>query len=356
MSQTVACLITKFNKEFYKMSSNKNIFAACLLLISALIYAGTTQQPIKADQTTTAQWCKGVNIVFFPGGTPGGAFESVVYNGALQATADLGPTTQYVWSDWSPDKMITQFKQAEATHPDGIAIMGHPGDDAFKPVVDEAEKAGIIVTHQNSGLPKLEGTYKATGFGYVGADLYPQGQSVGNEAIQRFGLKKGDRVMLWGLLSQAGRGQRTKGVKDALEAAGVTVDYLEIDDATQKDVTAGIPTFTGYVSAHPDVKAVITDHGNLTATLPSLLKAAGKKAGDIKAGGFDANAATIKGIQDGWIDFTNDQQEWLQGYMPILQICLTKKYGFSGLHVDTGAGFITKDNVSSVAALAGSIR
>src|SRR5262249_44589344 len=158
---------------------------------------------------------------------------------------------------WLPDKMISQFKEAEATHPDGIAVMGHPGDEAFKPVIDEAEKAGIIVTHQNVPMSQLEATYSSVGFGYAGADVYPQGEGVGNEAVQRWGLQKGDRVMVWGLLSQAGRGERTKGIKDALEAAGVTVDALEIDDATQKDVTAGIPTFTGYVSANPDVKGVI---------------------------------------------------------------------------------------------------
>src|SRR5262249_39774656 len=155
---------------------------------------------------------------------------------------DLGPTTQYVWSDWAVDKMITQFKQAVATKPDGIAIMGHPGDDAFKPLVDDAEKAGIIVTHQNTGLPKLEAVYKSAGFGYAGADLYPQGMSVGNQAIKQFGLQKGDRVMVWGLLAQPGRGQRTKGIEDALTAAGIVVDDIEIDDATNKDVTAGIPT------------------------------------------------------------------------------------------------------------------
>ncbi len=334
---------------------SRRTFLVSLLVVAALVY-GLTSTQLTGAQNAASQWCKGVNIVFFPGGSPGGGFETVVYNGAVQATADLGPSTQYVWSDWLPDKMVTQFKQAEATHPDGISIMGHPGDDNFKAVVDEAEKAGIIVTHSNTGLPKLEAAYKSAGFGYAGADLYPQGQSVGNEAVQRWGLKQGDRVMVWGLLSQAGRGQRTKGIIDALKAANVTVDYLEIDDATQKDVTAGIPTFTGYVTSHPDVKGVITDHGNLTATLPSLLKAAGKKPGDLKAGGFDTNAPTVQGIKDGWIDFTSDQQEWLQGYLPILNICLTKKYGFSGLHVDTGAGFITADNVASVAALSGTIR
>lgn len=333
------------------MSSRKNILAACLLLISALILAGTAQQPVQAQQGATAQWCKGVKIVFMTGGDLGSGFADVVYNGAVQATADLGPTTQYVGSAWDVNKMITDFKTAAATHPDGIAVMGHPGDDAFKPLVDDAVKNGIIVTSQNTQLTKTETSYKGVGFGYVGAELYSQGQSVGNEAISVFGLKSGDEVFLWGLESQPGRGQRTKGVDDALKAGGIKVDYLEIDDATQKDQTAGIPIFTSFMSSHPNVKAVITDHGDLTAALPKLLKAAGKNPGDVKGAGFDAEPPSIQGIKDGWIGFVNDQQEWLQGYLPILNICLTKKYGFSGLHVDTGAGFITKDNVAMVAPL-----
>jgi len=334
------------------MLSKRNIFVASLLLINVVAFSFVAVPKMTTAQDAKTQWCKDVKIVFFPGGSPGGSFETVVYNGAVQASADLGASTQYVWSDWQPDKMVNQFKEAQATKPDGIAIMGHPGDEAYKPLVDAAEKAGIIVADSNTGLDKLEATYKSNGFGYAGADLYPQGQSVGNQAIKQLGLKSGDRAMVWGLLSQPGRGQRTKGVVDALKAAGLNVDYLEIDAAANSDPTAGIPTFTGYVSSHPDVKLVITDHGNLTATLPTLLKAAGKKPGDIKAAGFDLSAATVQGIKDGWISFVNDQQEWLQGYMPILQICLTKKYGFSGLHIDTGAGFVTADNVNALADLA----
>jgi len=331
-------------------SHKVQIGVALVLAVAALVY-GLTPLQTGAQGTSTGQWCKGVNIVFMTGGDLGSGFADVVYNGAVQATADLGPNTQYVGSAWDVNKMITDFKTAVATHPDGIAVMGHPGDDAFKPLIDAAEKSGIIVTSQNTSLDKTEAAYKGIGFGYVGATLYTQGQSVGNEAINLFGLKSGDEAFLWGLLSQPGRGQRTKGVQDALTAAGIKVDYLEIDNATQKDQSAGIPIFTGFMSGHPNVKAVITDHGDLTAALPKLLQAAGKKPGDVGAGGFDAEPPSIQGIKDGWIGFVNDQQEWLQGYMPILNICLTKKYGFSGLHVDTGAGFITKDNVAMVAPL-----
>ena len=62
-----------------------------------------------AAPAAAANWCSGTKIVFFPGGTPGGGFEQVVYNGALQAAKDTGADVQYVWSDWDPAKMITQF-------------------------------------------------------------------------------------------------------------------------------------------------------------------------------------------------------------------------------------------------------
>ena len=296
-------------------------------------------------------WCSGTKIVFFPGGTPGGGFEQVVYNGALAAAADTGADVQYVWSDWDPAKMITQFTQAEATKPDGIAIMGHPGDTAFDPLIDEAEAAGIIVTSMNTQLPLAQAKYSASGFGYAGAILYSAGFSLGQEALKESGLKAGDKAFLWGLLSQAGRGERTKGVKDALEAGGLTVVYQEIDDATNASAAAGVPVFTGIMSANPDIKLVITDHGNLTGTMQTFLEAAGKKPGDVFAAGFDASGNAVEAIQAGWLQLVIDQQQYLQGYFGVLQICLTHNYGFAGLQIDTGAGFVNKANVDALVAL-----
>lgn len=297
-------------------------------------------------------WAKGLRIVFFPGGPQGGVFAVNVYNGARQAELDLGVKVDYVWSDWDPQKMIQQFQEAMATKPDGIAVMGHPGDAAFDALIDRAEAEGIVVTSDNTQLPKAEAKYQAKGFGYVGAELYKAGHALGAEAVKRFDLKRGDRAMVWGLLSQPARGERTKGAIDALKEAGLTVDYLEIDAATNKDPAAGAPTFAGYASSHPDLKLVITDHGGLTATAETYLKAAGKKPGQIKIAGFDLSPATVSAIKGGWTGLVIDQQEWLQGYLPILQIALTKRYGFSGLHIDTGAGFVGKDNIDFIAPLA----
>ncbi len=299
-----------------------------------------------------ANWCSGVKIVFFPGGPQGGVFANNVYNGAKQAQDDLGADVQYVFSDWDPQKMIAQFKESAALKPDGIAVMGHPGDDAFSALIDDAVAQGIIVTSQNTPLPTSEGKYIGVGFGYVGADLYKAGWDLGKESVRRFELKEGDRAMVWGLLSQPTRGERTKGVIEALEDAGLTVDYNEIDSATNADPAAGASVFAGYVASNPDVKLVVTDHGGLTATMETYLKAAGKGPDDIFGVGFDLSPATAAAIQGGWTDLVIDQQPWLQGYLPILNICLTKVYGFSGLHIDTGAGFAHKDNIDIIAPLA----
>jgi simple sugar transport system substrate-binding protein len=300
---------------------------------------------------TTGQFCQGVKLVFFPGGTSGGGFETVVYNGAKAAEAAFGPTVTYQWSDWDPNKMISQFREAVATKPDGIAIMGHPGDDAFDPLIDDARSQGILVTVMNTELPKAEAKYGTAGTGYVGAVLHDAGAALAKEAIARGGLKSGDRAFLWGLKSQPGRGERTKGVEDALKEAGLQVDYQEIDDATNKDPAAGVGTFTGYASSHTDLKAIFIDHGNLTSTIPTYMKAASLAPGSIYAAGFDLSPSTVQGVKDGYINLVIDQQQYLQGFVAVEQLCLTKKYGFSGLFVNTGGGFVDKNNIDVIAPL-----
>jgi simple sugar transport system substrate-binding protein len=300
------------------------------------------------------KFCTGTNIVFFPGGTEGGGFETVVYNGAKAAEAALGPSVSYVWSDWDPQNMVTQFTEAVATQPDGIAVMGHPGDDAFKPLIDDAVAQGIVVTVMNTELAATEAAHAAVGTGYVGATLHKAGSDLAKEAVLRGGLQAGDQVFVWGLVSQAGRGERTQGILDGLVEAGIAEEdiiYLEIDDATNADPTAGISTFTGMASANPDLKAAIFDHGNVTSAAQSYLEAAGLGPDDIYVAGFDLSPATVAAVQGGYTDLVIDQQQWLQGFEAIAQICLTHNYGFSGLFINTGGGFADASNIDVLASL-----
>ena len=324
---------------------------AAITLVGVAASSGPVSGSGGGGEAATGRFCEGMNIRFFPGGTAGGGFETVVYNGAKAAEEAFGPNVDYQWSDWDPATMISQFQEAVAAKPDGIAIMGHPGDDAFDPLIDDAISQGILVTAMNTELPNAAAEHASQGFGYVGAVLHDAGFNLAQETIRRGNLQSGDRVFVWGLKSQPGRGERTQGILDALDEAGMTVDYLEIDDATNADPAAGIPTYTGYVSAHPDVKAIIIDHGNLTSTIPSYMEAANQGPDDIYAAGFDLSPATVEGVKNGFVDLVIDQQQWLQGFEAILQLCLSHAYGFSGLRIDTGGGFVDASNIEAIAPL-----
>ena len=331
------------------IASRKFLSATVALSLAASAAVGATGAV--AAQDADAQFCKDTSIVFFPGGSEGGPFATVVYNGAKAAEALFGPSVNYVWSDWLPENMVNQFGEAVATQPDGIAIMGHPGDAAFKPLVDEAVEKGIVVTVMNTELQETQAAHAPVGTGYVGATLYKAGNDLALEAIKRGELAEGDQAFVWGLVSQPGRGQRTQGIIDGLEDSGLEVIYLEIDDATNSDPAQGIATFTGMVSANPDLKAAFFDHGDLTFTARSFQEAAGLGPDDLYVAGFDLSAGAIDGVKSGYLDLAIDQQQWLQGFEAIAQICLSHNYGFSGLHINTGGGFLDASNVGDIEAL-----
>lgn len=300
-----------------------------------------------------AKWCDGVKIAAFPGGPQGGVFANNVYNGFRQAELDLGPKVTYYFSNWDPNTMLQQIQQAIATKVDGIATYGFGGDDATDPLVDTARKDGIIFTTLNTSLPKAQAKYAPEGFGYVGAPNYDAGFALGAEAAKRAKLASGDEVFVWGLKGQGGdRGQRTVGVIDAFTKAGAKVIYQEIDSATNADPNAGTATFVGVMKANPGIKVVVTDHGGLTSNVGVYAKAASLKPGQVFFAGFDMSPNTAQAVKDGYQNLVIDQQPYLQGYLPILNICLTKKYGFSGLDINTAGAFVDQSNVDKIAPLA----
>ena len=300
-----------------------------------------------------AKWCSGVKIAAFPGGPQGGVFANNVYNGYKQAELDLGPSVTYYFSNWDPNLMITQLQQAIATKVDGIAFMGHPGDDATDPLIDKAYAAGIIFTTANTGLPTAEAKYGPQGMGYVGAPNHSAGLALGAEAAKRAGLKAGDQAFVWGLKAAGGdRGSRTVGVIESLEKAGAKVIYQEIDAATNSDPNAGTATFVGVMGANKGIKIVVTDHGGLTSNVGVYARAASLKPGQVFFAGFDMSPNTAQAVKDGYQNLVIDQQPFLQGYLPILNICLTKKFGFSGLDINTAGAFVDSTNVDAVAPLA----
>ena len=288
------------------------------------------------------------------GGTAGDASTLARTNGARAAATAMNVKLVEQYSGWDPQKMIDQFKEAVAAKPDGIEIMGHPGGAAFAALVDDAESQGIIVTSGNNpgddAFKAIATKYQPKGFGYAGADLH-QGGFLTGQAMIAAGLKSGDEAVVYDIWHNAGRSVSSQGIVDALTAAGLKVDKLDASDAVDKDASLAIPILTAYIAAHPNLKAIGTQHGNITANLPKVLQAAGKKPGDIICGGIDLSPATKQGIQDGWISASFDQVLYLQGYFPVQQIVFTKLYQIPGMTINTGVGTFTPQNLASIAPL-----
>jgi simple sugar transport system substrate-binding protein len=342
------------------------IVMAAILVLSSCAAPAATLAPGQVEVTrivtqevpvtVQAPAASGPQLVVYMqmGGNAGDGSTLARTNGAKAAAAALNIKLVEQYSGWDNQKMIDQFKEAVAAKPDGIVIMGHPGGDAFSALIDDAESQGIIITDGNNpGDPAFQAIakkYQPNGFGYAGANLHDGGFLTGTAMI-RAGLKAGDEAVVYDIWHQEGRSVSSQGIVDALEGAGIKVDKLDASDAVDKDASLAIPILTAYIAAHPNLKAIGTQHGNITAVLPKVLEAAGKKPGEIIVGGIDLSPATLDGIQKGWISASFDQVLYLQGWFPVQQIYLTKMYKIPGLTIDTGVGTFTPDNLASIAPL-----
>ena len=303
-----------------------------------------------AAEALRDDWCSDVRLRFFAGGAEGDAFASIVYNGAVQAAKDTGAQVDYVFSGWKAETMVQQLREAVAAGPNGIAMMGHPGEAAIMPLAEGASNAGIKMMYQNVPLPAVTARF---GGGYVGAQQGPQGKALGDESVRRFGLGSGDVAIVFGPFDQQPeRYIREGATADALEAAGLTVVRIPSPTEWAADPNLAIPVITAALANNPDTKAIVYPGGQLLGNAATYMQAAGKQPGEVIQIGFDTSPQIVEAFKQGWVQLTADQQPFLQGYMPILSLCQQVVYGLAPIDVDTGAGFVTPENYEAVADLA----
>ncbi len=328
--------------------TRRRLAGAGLLFAASALALAASATTAGADALRD-KWCKDVHIRFFVGGAEGDAFGTIVYNGAKQAEHDLGPTVDYIFSGWDVEKMTQQLREAVAARPNGIAMMGHPGDAAIMPLAEEAAKAGIRMMYQNVPIPDVEAKY---GGGYVGAQQAAQGHALGVEAVKLAGLKRGDTAIMLGPFDNENRGARERGTVAAMEEAGIKVVKINSPPEWAADPNQAIPVITAALANNPGTKAVGYPGGQMLGNVPTYMQTAGKKPGEIFNFGFDTSPQIVEGFKGGWVQLTADQQPFLQGYLPILSLCQEVVFGLAPINVDTGAGFVTPDNYQTVAKLA----
>jgi adenylate cyclase len=314
-------------------------------IVEGLRKAGLPETPENRPATATAdasKWCAGVKIAaIVPGWPPGSPdmMSQTIYNGFRQAALDLGPSVTYSYSHWDRDVMLAELEKAVDAKVDGVVVAGHPGDAAADDLIDRAFAQGTIVTTTNMPLPEAEAKHASAGMGSVGGPNHAAGFALASEVVKRASLKAGDSVMVWGNKGKPSDfSQRSVGMMDGFEKAGVTVFYREIDPAYGRG--GGDPAGT--------LAAVIA---GIAWGFGKLAREASLKPGQVYMAGLVLTPATVQGIKDGYVSLIFDEQPYLQGYLPILNICLAKQYSFSGLDFNTLGAFIDKNSVDAVAPL-----
>lgn len=333
-----------------QLLSAASVTAAGLALAAC---TSTTKNQTNATASTNAsgagsKWAQGIRLYTFGGGPAGDQFGRVVVNGYKRAAEDLGCEITTVYSDWEVSKFVSQFRDAIAAKPDGIAMMGQPGDKALMPLAQQAADAGIFVEYSNTDVPKVREKF---GSGYVGANLYSEGVGLGQEAIKEFNLKSGDRAIVFGFFNVPGNAPRDTGIADAFSKAGLKVVKLLLDISSGGNPASQTSVVAGALAKYPDAKVMSLSGGQWVGEASVYLKAAGRKAGEVSVIGFDAIPGVVKMLSQGWAQMVASQQPFLQGYLPVLNLCMRKKWGgsgFAGLEVDTAHGFVTSKNVKGI--------
>ena len=318
-------------------------------VLGASLLIGTTA----ATTSTAASWCSDVKISYFKGGTADG-FSDILEKGARQAAADTGADVTIISSKWDFPTMVNQFREEIAKKPDAISCRGHPGDAAILPLAKQAKAAGILVDFAN--VPASKSIAELNG-GFVGANLSLMGRLLGERSVKDFGLKRGDAAIVIGTFGVPGRSDREDGTVKALEKKGIKVTKLNLQPLgdTNGNPELVTPTLTASIKAASNLKLIVAA-GPVLGNMPNYFKAANLKAGAVKVSGFDLGKTVLAAFESGHVQLSADQEPFKQGYVPIVSLCLQKKFGLSASSVDTSAGFVTTANYKTVAALPAGFR
>ncbi len=271
-------------------------------------------------------------------GPPDGSFWNVVKKGAEDAAKQYGVNVE-ITGDVEGAAQAKLIDAALAKKPTGLVVsMANP--DALKSSLDAATSAGIPFVSINAGADESV-AYGA--IAHVGQTETVAGEGAGAE------IKAGAKKLLC-IVHEAGNISLEQRCKGASETFGGEVEKLQVDltnpqggQSTVKSKLLGDPSFDGVLALNPDVAV-------------AALAGVKDSGGTAKVGTFDINTGVLDAIKAGDILFAVDQQQYLQGYLPIAMLVLyhdnLNTIG-GGAPVLTGPSFVTKDNVSTVADLVG---
>jgi simple sugar transport system substrate-binding protein len=262
-------------------------------------------------------------------------FWSVVKNGVDQAAEDLGVTVEYRAPDTFNMVQMGQIIDATvASQPDGL-VVSVPDAEALGDSIRNAVASGIPVISMNSGSDVREELGVAV---HVGQTEYEAGEG-GGKQMAAAGVTKA--ICVNQEVGNVALDLRCEGFTDGLggtvEVLSVSMDPTEIGNAVK-----------AYLSANPDTDGVLTLGPSAAEPTMAALEEI-EMLDQVTFGTFDLSPGVLEAIDQGKMLFAIDQQQYLQGYLPIQLLKLYHLYGLMPAGtVMTGPGFVTQDNAAQV--------
>ena len=194
----------------------------------------------------------------------------------------------------------------------------HPVNREFNPRDQQAGIPGMVELHPKAELmgtvpitagptvpimtiDRLLTTKKACTdyIGWIGSNFVTQGQRAADAMIKVTG-GKGDVAILLGASGVNVTVDRTKGFKDQLAAknSGLKVVAEQTGDFTREK---GQKVTEQLITANPKISAIYAENDEMALGAVAALKAADKKAGDVKIITIDGTKGAVQGIVDGWV-------------------------------------------------------
>jgi simple sugar transport system substrate-binding protein len=270
-------------------------------------------------------------------------FWSVVQNGVNQAAEDMRVQVDYN----SPEtydlvEMSQLIDAAVASQPDGL-VVSIPDADALGDSIKAAVDAGIPVISINSGSDV------AAEFGlltHVGQTEYEAGVGAG----QRMGEAGVTKALCVNQeVGNVALDERCRGFTDGLSESGGTVEVVAVD---LNNPTESQSRIEAALSANPDIDGVLTLGPTGAAPALEALRSS-DQLGTIQLATFDLSPDVLEAIAAGDMLFAIDQQQYLQGYLPIVLLTLyaTNLNTIANPVLMTGPGFVTQENAERIIEL-----
>lgn len=308
-------------------------------LSAALALLGGAITPAQAAESGPFPPHKNWKIVFVNHVTTNPFFVPTQY-GIQDASAMFGFDYQWTGSaNADVGEMVNAFNAAIAAKADAIAV---PIVDpkAFDAPIKRALDAGIPVFAYNADAPRGSTNPRLA---YIGQDLYLSGYQMGQRIANL--VDSGLVALFIATPGQLNIQPRLDGAIDAIKKSGKKIDIQTI--ATGATVNEELSKIKSFYLGHQDLKGMFAVDAGSTQGVAEVMKESNLPAKGVHGGGFDLLPRTVELIHEGFLDFTIDQQPYVQGFYTVMEAFVFLVSG--GLvgpsDINSGLKFVTKGSV-----------